>query len=66
MKSVLFDFPRSTTFGRVLPKSKIYEHAHPPASVKKLFVRQIDQIVWQYKLAPETLKLPATPAVPEI
>jgi hypothetical protein len=66
MRSALFDFPRSATFGRVLPKSKIYEYAHPPASVKKLFVRQIDQIVWQYKLAPETLKLPATPAVSEI
>ena len=66
MKSVLFDYPQSAAFGRVLPKSKIYEYAHPPASVRKLFVRQIDQIVWQYKLAPETLKLPATRTVSEI
>lgn len=66
MKSVLFDYPQSAAFGRVVPKSKIYEYARPPASLKKLFVRQIEQIVWQYKLAPETLKLPATPAVSEI
>jgi len=66
MKSVLFDYPQSVVFGKVLPKSKIYEYAHPPALVRKLFVRQIDQIVWQYKLAPETLKLPATPTVHEI
>jgi hypothetical protein len=66
MRSVLFEYPPQAFFGKTLPKIKIYEYAHPPASVKKLFVRQIDQIVWQYKLAPETLKLPATPAVSEI
>jgi hypothetical protein len=66
MRSVLFEYPPPAFFGRTVSKSKIYEYAHPPASVKKLFVRQIEQIVWQYKLAPETLKLPATPAVSEI
>jgi Domain of unknown function (DUF4391) len=34
--------------------------------VKKLFVQQVEQIVWQFKLAPETINLPARPAVPEI
>jgi hypothetical protein len=63
---VLFDFPKSSSFGRVLPKSKIYEHAAPKASLKELFVRQVEQISWQFKLAPETINLPATPTVPEI
>jgi hypothetical protein len=31
-----------------------------------LFVEQVEQIVWQYKLAPETINLPAKPGVPEI
>jgi len=31
-----------------------------------LFVRQVESIVWQYKLAPETTNLRARPGVPEI
>ncbi len=59
-------FPASTAFGKVLPKSKIYEKASPSAKVKELFVKQVDQIIWQHKLAPETLHISATEAVPEI
>ncbi len=66
MKSVLFDYPKSSAFGRVVPKSKIYEHVSPGKALKELFVRQVDQIVWQYKLAPETVNLRQTPSVPEI
>ena len=53
MTAVLFDYPKKAAFGRVLPKNKIYEHGSPSAAVKQLFVRQVEQIVWQYKLAPE-------------
>lgn len=66
MTAVLFDYPKSAAFGRVLPKTKIYEHASPSAAVKNLFVRQVEQIVWQFKLAPETVNLKGTPSVPEI
>jgi hypothetical protein len=34
--------------------------------VKDFFVSQLAEIVWAHKLSPETLQLPATPAVPEI
>jgi len=34
--------------------------------VREQFVTQVDKIVWQYKLAPETVNLPARPGVPEI
>lgn len=64
--SVLFAYPDAAKFGRVLPKKKIYEHGSPSAAVKQLFVRQVEQIVWQYKLAPETVNLKASKAVPEI
>mgnify|MGYP001410603114 CR=1 FL=1 len=64
--SVLFDYPKKAEFSRVLPKSKIYEKAKPTTAVKNLFVQQIDQITWKYKLAPETINIPATKAVPEI
>lgn len=62
----LFDYPKKAHFGRVLPKNKIYEYAGANTKMKELFVRQIDQIVWKYKLAPETINVPATKAVPEI
>lgn len=63
---VVYQYPDSAKFGRVLPKNKIYEHGSPSAAVKQLFVRQVEQIVWQYKLAPETVNLKASKTVPEI
>jgi|CXWL01.1.fsa_nt_gi hypothetical protein len=66
MCNVLFHYPNQAAFERVLPKNKIYEHAKPSSVVRELFVTQVDKIVWQYKLAPETINLPAKPSVPEI
>ena len=62
----LFNYPKKAEFGRVLPKSKIYAHANASTAMKDLFVRLVDQIVWKYKLAPETINIPATKSVPEI
>lgn len=64
--SALIAYPKQAAFGRVLPKSKIYEHAGTNSQQKELFVQQVEQIVWQYKLASETLRLPERPSVPEI
>ncbi len=66
MNSGLFVYPKQAEFGRIVPKSKIYEHAHVTASLKRKFIDQIERIVWQYKLAPETVNLPAKKHVPEI
>jgi hypothetical protein len=66
MSNALFHYPKQAAFERPLPKNKIYEHAKPSSSVREQFVRQVDKIVWQYKLAPETVNLPAKPSVPEI
>ncbi|MDP2760733.1 MAG: DUF4391 domain-containing protein [Sideroxyarcus sp.] len=63
---MIFAYPKQAEFNRVLPKSKIYEHGKPTRAVRDGFVAQINQIVWQYKLAPETINLPARPGVPEI
>ena len=62
----LFTYPPHAAFGRVLPKSKIYEQARPSKAVRALFVSQVEQITWTYKLAPETINLAAAPGVPEI
>lgn len=64
--TAFFEYPKAASFGKVLPKTKIYEHAKAGAKLKQLFVDQVDQIVWQYKLAPETINLGATKSIPEI
>ena len=64
--TAFFDYPKAAHFGRVLPKNKIYEHARASARLRQLFVDQVDQITWRYKLAPETVNLEARPAVTEI
>jgi hypothetical protein len=62
----MFAYPKQAEFNRVLPKSKIYAHAKPSKSVKDLFVSQIGEIVWKYKLSPETINLPARHGITEI
>lgn len=59
-------FPQNAQFGRNVPKSKIYERSGATASVKQKFVQQLDKIIWAYKLAPETINLPAGSFVKEI
>jgi len=63
---VLYEFPKSSAFGRMLAKGKIYERATMTPALKSKFVNQIEKIAWQYKLSPETINLPSTTAVPEI
>ncbi|WP_261546617.1 DUF4391 domain-containing protein [Burkholderia multivorans] len=65
-QSALIAYPRQAAFGRVIPKNKIYGHSGANARLKDLFIAQVEQIVWQYKLAPETVNLPARPGAPEI
>jgi hypothetical protein len=59
-------YPSQAAFGRTLPKNKVYEHSGANTRLKDLFVKQVEQIVWAFKLAPETLRLPARPGVTEI
>lgn len=63
---MLFDYPTKARFGRKIPKSKLYKNASVNTKLKDKFVNQIEKIVWQYKLAPNTLNLEATDQVPEI
>ena len=63
---MLFDYPTKARVANKLPKSKLYENASVNTKLKDKFVNQIEKIVWQYKLAPDTLNLDATNKVPEI
>lgn len=64
--SPLFSYPAKAAFGRVIPKSRIYEHGRLAKSLRERFVSQVDRITWAYKLAPETINLPEAPGVAEI
>lgn len=63
---ILYEWPKAAAFGRVIPKNKIYEHAGANTRLKDLFVRDVDQIHWAYKLAPETINLTISKSVTEI
>jgi hypothetical protein len=65
-QAALIAYPKQAAFGRVLPKNKIYKYSRANTKIKDLFVEQVEQIVWQYKLAPETINLPVRSGVPEI
>lgn len=54
------------TFNRVLPKTKLYANAKPSKSIKEKFVSQISEIVWKYKLSPDTTNLAARDEFTEI
>lgn len=66
MSFKLFAYPQQASFGKVLPKSKIYEFAKPCNAVRDKFIKQIEQIVWAYKLSSDTINIPPGDGVQEI
>jgi hypothetical protein len=62
----MFQFPIQAEFNRPLPKSKIYTFAKPTRAVRDRIVSGIQDIVWKYKLAPETVNLPARHGIQEV
>jgi hypothetical protein len=62
----MFNFPPQAKVDRPIPKTRIYDRARPTKAVRERFVREVESIVWSYKLAPETINLPAAPGVAEI
>jgi hypothetical protein len=63
---MLFDYPPATYFGRVLPKTKIYQYAKPKTALRQALVDEVDKIIWRNKLSPDTLNLPASRQVSEV
>jgi hypothetical protein len=59
-------FPESAKFGRVISKEKLYSQAGVNAQLKQLFVEQVGQIKWAYKLAETTINLAKNERVDEI
>jgi hypothetical protein len=62
----MLNFPKSTEFGKKVPKEKFYSRMEISSAMKRYFVEEIDQIIWQYKLAPSTLNVSVGAYVQEI
>ena len=62
----MFAYPKQAEFNRVVPKAKVYAHARVSRRLKDLFVAQVGEILWKYKLSPETVNLPASRGIGEI
>lgn len=62
----MFAYPKQSELNRSVPKTKIYAYAKPSRAIRDRFVSQVSEIVWRYKLSPETVNLPAKAAVQEI
>ena len=62
----MFAYPKQAEFNRVIPKIKIYAHAKPSKRVRELFVAQVGEILWKYKLSPETINLLPRKGINEI
>lgn len=65
-KPLLFRWPQSAAFGRVIPKTKFYQHGNVRSALRDKFVDDVQRITWSYKLADETIHLRGTVLVPEI
>lgn len=65
-ESILYRWPAAAKFGRVVPKTKFYEHANISAAVRERFVADVQRIKWAYKLADSTVYLRGDTTVPEI
>ena len=59
-------FPESTVYNRKIPKQKFYENANLPASVKNLFIKEIEEVRWVYKLSASTINISLGRVVKEI
>lgn len=62
----MFDLPITTEYNRKIPKQRFYENLSVSPALKRLFVEQIQSIVWANKIAPSTVNVAAGKEVTEI
>jgi len=62
----LLGLPKSTLFGKRIPKQKFYDNLSVTAQLKQVFKEQINLITWQHKIAPTTIHIAEGESVKEI
>jgi len=63
---MFYEFPKQAAFGKTIPKKKIYEQSSPNSKIMDKFVKEVEKIIWSYKLSPDTINIPASKSVHEI
>lgn len=63
---VLYQFPVSAAVNRAIPKNKLYQQGSANTKLKQLFVDEVDQIIWAYKLSASTLNLQTNTDLQEV
>ncbi len=58
--------PKSTEFGKRIPKQKFYENITVSPKLKRVFIEQVKTIYWRNKIASSTMNLAAGTEVTEI
>ena len=53
----MIELPASTVFNRRIPKQKFYDNLSVTPQLKRIFVEQVSQIIWQNKIAPVTVNI---------
>ena len=53
----LYKFPPQAKVDRLIPKNKFYEQGKANSKIEQLFVDQVENIRWAYKLASSTIHL---------
>lgn len=60
------ELPKSTEFNKKIPKQKFYENLEISPTLKKIFIEQVDKIIWSNKIASSTTNLAGGDLVKEI
>ncbi len=66
MLNWIIDFPATCKVDRIIHKKTIYERSQASRRIQQLFVKEVKQIRWAFKLSPLTVKIPETEFVKEI
>lgn len=61
-----FCWPAAAKFGRIVPKTRLYQHGNVRSAVREQFAGDVERITWAYKLSDDTISLRGNAAVPEI
>ena len=62
----MIGLPSTTEFNKKIPKQRFYENLSITPALKRVFVEQIQSIVWANKIAPATISVEAGEKVSEI
>ena len=53
----IYKFPQQAKVDRLIPKNKLFQQGKANSKVEQLFVDQVENIRWAYKLASSTIHL---------